>query len=662
MTSSFALAADWHTANQRYLMEAVGRVRLMLEAQRKGRVEIPSAAAPVAESWEVTTGPMAQPPALETLAQLFSLSEFERLVLVLCAGVELDSRVAQACAELHGDPRRGQATFGLALTALPGAHWSALTPSGPLRYWRLLELRNGDSLTTSALRIDERILHDLTGASHLDERLAGLLERISGELELVPSHRAIANKLVACWRQPGTGGSRPVVQLCGPESSGKCAVVAAVGAELGFQPWALSAAFLPTNQSEVEALARLWNRETLLGRNLLLLDCQDVETLDAPHESAASRLVQLIRGPLIVASRTRRPQRDREVLLWDVARPWAAEQAELWREALGAMGFEEVVAPLVAQFDLSAPGIRSACAEARAQMGERRLLPDELRWTVWDACRSQARTELDGLAQLIRPMAGWQDLILPEGQRQLLREIVIQIRQRTRVYDEWGFAAVGSRGLGISALFHGASGTGKTLAAEVLANEMRLDLYRIDLSQVVSKYIGETEKNLRRVFDAAESSGALLLFGEADALFGKRSEVKDSHDRYAHIEISYLLQRMECYRGMAILTTNLKEALDPAFLRRIRFLVEFPFPDAAQREAIWARIFPQDTLTEGLRFDVLARLSVAGGSIRNIAINAAFLAAETGSPVWMQHLLQAARSECVKLQKPLTEAEIGGWV
>ncbi|MBE9514415.1 MAG: ATP-binding protein, partial [Chloroflexi bacterium] len=228
-------------------------------------------------------------------------------------------------------------------------------------------------------------------------------------------------------------------------------------------------------------------------------------------------------------------------------------------------------------------------------------------------------------------------------------------------YESWGFAAKSSRGLGISALFAGASGTGKTMAAEVLANELRLDLYHIDLSQVVSKYIGETEKNLRRVFDAAEEGGAILLFDEADALFGKRGEVKDSHDRYANIEISYLLQRMEAYRGLAVLTTNMKSALDTAFLRRIRFVVQFPFPNAAQRAEIWRRIFPADTPTEGLDADKLARLNVAGGNIRNIALHAAFLAADTDEPVHMPHLLRAARTEYGKLEKSLTEAEIRGW-
>jgi SpoVK/Ycf46/Vps4 family AAA+-type ATPase len=231
-----------------------------------------------------------------------------------------------------------------------------------------------------------------------------------------------------------------------------------------------------------------------------------------------------------------------------------------------------------------------------------------------------------------------------------------------QVYEAWGFSGQGRRGLGVSALFAGESGTGKTLAAEVLAAELQLDLYRIDLSSVVSKFIGETEKNLRQVFDAAEDGGVLLLFDEADALFGKRAEVKDSHDRYANIEVGYLLQRMEAYQGLAVLTTNLKSSLDRAFQRRLRFVVNFPFPDASQRAAIWRRIFPVNTPTAELDIERLAQLNVAGGNIRNMALNAAFLAAEGGGPVCMSHLLEAARMEAHKIERPLSTAEIRGWV
>lgn len=267
---------------------------------------------------------------------------------------------------------------------------------------------------------------------------------------------------------------------------------------------------------------------------------------------------------------------------------------------------------------------------------------------------------MSDLAQHIEPKAKMEDLVLPEREKQLIKEIAIQVRQRDRVYREWGWGAnSGSRGLGIAALFAGESGTGKTMAAEVLANELDLDLFRIDLSMVVSKYIGETEKNLRQVFDAAEDGGAILFFDEADALFGKRSEVRDSHDRYANIEVGYLLQRMESYRGLAILTTNLKNAIDTAFVRRIRFIVNFPFPDEKSRADIWRRVFPKSTPTANLDYGRLARMNITGGSIRNIALNACFLAAEQDVHVGMDHIKQAAKSEYDKMERPLTRLEMG---
>jgi SpoVK/Ycf46/Vps4 family AAA+-type ATPase len=234
-----------------------------------------------------------------------------------------------------------------------------------------------------------------------------------------------------------------------------------------------------------------------------------------------------------------------------------------------------------------------------------------------------------------------------------LRLLSAHARHRVTVYEEWGMRMGRTTGLGSTAVFAGPSGTGKTLAAEVLANDLDLDLYRVDLSAVVSKYVGETEKNLRRVFDAADHGSAVLLFDEADALFGKRSEVKDSHDRYANVEVSYLLQRMEAYRGLALLTTNMPESIDTAFLRRVRFLVTFPFPDEAMRVELWRRAFADETPTRGLDVLALAQLDVAGGTIRNIAVNAAFLAAEAAGPVTMEHVLRAARIEGGKLGRPM---------
>jgi SpoVK/Ycf46/Vps4 family AAA+-type ATPase len=352
-------------------------------------------------------------------------------------------------------------------------------------------------------------------------------------------------------------------------------------------------------------------------------------------------------------------------LAFDIGRPTTSEQYEVWQAALGttAESLNGQVDALVSQFNLSAPVIQATCSQVKREWQQQESEETtDFNGLLWDSCRAQARPKLDDLAQRIDCIAGWEDLVLPEAQKIVLRETAAHVKQRAKVYEGWGFGGKSNRGLGISALFAGASGTGKTMAAEVLARELRLDLYRIDLSAVISKYIGETEKNLRRVFDAAELGGVILLFDEADALFGKRTEVKDSHDRHANVEVSYLLQRMESYRGLSVLTTNLKSSLDQAFLRRIRFVVQFPFPDASQRAEIWRRVYPKSTPTEGLDAQKLAQLNVAGGNIRNIALNAAFLAAEAGEVVGMKHLLQATKSEYVKLERPLTDTEVRGWV
>ena len=251
---------------------------------------------------------------------------------------------------------------------------------------------------------------------------------------------------------------------------------------------------------------------------------------------------------------------------------------------------------------------------------------------LWSACRARAGAAVGTLAQTVTPRAGWADLVLPEQQLEQLRALVSAVRHRTRVLHDWGFAERTARGLGSTALFAGASGTGKTLAAEVIARELDLDLVIVDLSQVVSKYIGETEKHLRRVFDAAEDGGCVLLFDEADTLFGKRSEVRDSHDRYANLEVGYLLQRMESFRGLAILATNARDALDPAFTRRLRTIVTFPYPDPDLRQKLWEKAFPPATPVADLDTRQLAGVDVPGGGIASIALTAAYLAAETEGP------------------------------
>ena len=668
------MSRNWTQANQQYLMAAVNVVAARLEqycAQSPSGSNDDSARVSVdqaRQALDAAASAMPSPPALETLCKIFNLTTFERDLLLLCAGVELDSSFAALCARAHGDAVRLQPTLSLALAAMPDAHWSALTPAAPLRSWRLIEVGNGPILTQGSLRIDERILHFLAGVQHPDDRLAGLVEQVSSNSEIVASHSTLAERIAASWSGNGQQDRLPVVQLCGTNIGDLRNVAIGACSHLGLRLCALAAQFLPVGPIELDGLMRLWEREAMLTGTALLLECQDVETNDAPRAAAINKVIEGLRSPLFVGNAEVRRSPRRASLTYYVRNPSATEQRDLWQRTFRSseINFNGEVDQFVSQFDLNVEKIRSAFTQV---MGQKLLSESgdnessfDFGSSLWEACRIQARPKLDDLAQRIEPAATWKDLVLFETGLQTLHEIAVHVRRRMTVYQTWGFATKGLRGLGISALFSGVSGTGKTMAAEVLASELRLDLYRIDLSAVVSKYIGETEKNLRRVFDAAEEGGAILLFDEADALFGKRSEVKDSHDRYANIEVSYLLQRMEAYRGLAILTTNLKSALDTAFLRRLRFIIDFPFPDASLREEIWRRIFPRETPTENLDAVKLAQLNVAGGNIRNIALNAAFLAADANEPVRMKHLLRAAENEYMKLEKSLSDGEVRGWV
>ncbi len=662
-------SSDWHAANQRYLIAALAGVRVSIERRATEAGSVPGAtdepAAAAKRALEEAERAMPAPSALERLKRTLSLSPFERDVLLLCAGPEIDSSFSKCWQRTDAGLYRAAPTFGLALAMLPDPHWSALVPSAPLRWLRLVEMAPGEGLTTSPLRIDERVLHYLVGAPYLDERLATLVEPLPPPRGSIPaSHMALVELAVRAL----TRDSRlpPAIQLVGVEGAGRRTIACAVAAALGCTLHVLSGATATFNDP---ATARLLSREAALGGLALLIDCDDLDLADAGRRIAIARLVDHMAGPVVLTSRSHLRFGSRSVMSLDVKKPLSAEQRLLWQEAVASTWpafsaehprLEQGIDTLTAQFDLGAHSILAACVAAVACPAEVvSRSEDRLSRALWNACRSESRPRLDRLARRIEPAATWNDLVLPEAQRDTLREIAIHVKQRARVYESWGFASAGERGLGISALFAGSSGTGKTMAAEVLARELELDLYRVDLSQVVSKYIGETEKNLRRVFDAAEDGGAILFFDEADALFGKRSEVKDSHDRFANIEVSYLLQRIEVFRGLALLTTNLKSALDVAFLRRIRFVIQFPFPSPAQRAAIWRRVFPPNTPTAGLDPDRLAKMNVTGGNIRNIALNAAFLAADEGTPVLTKHVLRAARTEYAKLERVLTATESG---
>lgn len=579
----------------------------------------------------------------------FGLTRFEAEVLLLCAGMEIDPGFHALVAGLEGD---AAPTVGFALARLAEPDWTSFAPSAPLRYWRLVELHPGAGLAQSRMRLDETLLHALLGTPALDERLVPLLRPVDPVGVLAPSHAGPADEVAAML----AGAAPPLVQLVGPEGAGQAEIAAAAAARLGLALECLPARNLPASPEAREELALRWRRHALLTGAALLLDAG--EAGEDAQRALAGLLAALAAGgampcPVIVAAVQPLPiPPGLAAARFDVARPRPVEQAALWRAALGAraQSLGTAIDEAAARYEFG-PGAIRAIASQAPQDGA----------ALGRACRRHLRHALDDLATRIEPRAGFGDLVLPPPIEAQLRLVLAQARGRLRVLDEWGFGARYGRGLGIAALFAGPSGTGKTLAAEVLARAMELDLFRVDLSRVVSKYIGETERNLRRVFDAAEAGQAMLLFDEADALFGKRTEVKDSHDRYANIEVSYLLQRMEEHRGLSVLTTNMREAIDIAFLRRLRFVVEFPFPDAAERARIWARMFPRAAPTVGLDMARLAQLNLSGGHIRNIALGAAYLAADAGQAICMAHLRAAALAEFAKLERPPTQAELAGW-
>ena len=638
---------DWADLNQRLLVAEFARLKFRLASDEAA---LPGADAEV----DGARAQLLRPGAINVLAASFGLSSFERELVLLAAGVEMDHRVARLCAEAAGQPQRPWATFGLALAALPDAHWSALAPNRPLRRWQLIGVEEGPGLSTARLCLDERVLHFLAGVEVIDARVALLLRAVDAPPPMAPTHREQASSIAEALDRRLAGGLAPnrpcLVHLHGDDASAREDVAASAALQLGWRLFALDPHALPAAPRELALLVSLFERESVLGGLAFYSECAD-----EPPTPALLRFVDDMSAPLFVGAARRLAWRS-EPQVFAVDRAPDDEQRGLWQAALGAavVGHEAEFDAVVAHFRCSARRI----ARIGTGLRDGHVAGGDL----WRACRESAPPRLAELARQIDSRAAWDDLVLPDSQKQLLTQIVVHTRRRLEVHGAWGFAAKGGRGLGITVLFAGESGTGKTLAAEVLARTLQLDLFRIDLAAMVSKYIGETEKNLKRVFDAAEDSGAMLLFDEADALFGKRSEVKDSHDRYANIEVSYLLQRMETYRGLAILTSNHRAALDAAFTRRLRFIVQFPHPEAAEREAIWRRAFPAAAPTRDLDYAKLARLQVAGGHIHNIALGAAFNAAEEGVPIDMAHLLRAAHADAAKRERAISDAETRGWV
>jgi hypothetical protein len=635
MTMPDATAVQtWPERNQRWLAERIAFWREHLSQQQTGRA---------AAQMPPVTDPEFQPAAMR-VRDLFGLSAFEAELLVLTAGIEIDAAFRAAVAHAQGvSPRETmRVSFSLALSMVPQSHWDAISPLGPLRHWGLVDLDTASGVAESGLRIDERVLHYLTGVAAFDERLVGAAEWDEGPVDEAPSEVSarIADEL--------TRVGHPLVLLTNATMDASRrrigrAIVRAAFRRVGLRTlWVQVPAGNAEARDVIELGTRI-DREAVLAQAGVALGLP----VDAVQSGAVLRLIGALRAPVIALGALPALEladlADRTPLRFSVPAVDLSPPPGL-PPAVARAG-----ARALHQFRVDS-GLLDQALTAVAGLSDETAIDEQ----VWNALRESARGGLDALAQRIDSRATFDDLVVPPPVSSQLREIASQLRHRQRVYEEWGFGAQGNRGLGIAALFSGESGTGKTLAADAIANEARLDLYRIDLASVVSKYIGETEKNLSRLFDAAEHSGAVLLFDEADALFGKRSEVKDSHDRYANIEVAYLLQRVESYRGLAILTTNMKSALDRAFLRRIRFIVQFPFPDETARAAIWRRQFPPTAPVEAVDVAALSRLQLSGGSIRGVVVNAAFHAAARNEPIGQEALIHAARAEFAKLERSFT--------
>lgn len=641
-------STTWLASNDQYLADALAWLRDRLERlagseaaepprRLIGRPKLPMLSAPEKPAPQFNP---ASPPALIELSRHLGLSEFERDVVLLTVAMELDTRIGALCAGAQHDNAKVYPTFALAFTLFDHAAWDAMSPEGPLRYWQLVELEQGAQvLTAAALRADERIVNYVKGLDYLDVRVGASLSKVDAPGIMLPPSQARVASMLERSVAALNGAELPVLELIGTDSPSKLMVAHKVATARGLTLYRLHGDSLPT---DIDRIARLWRRETLLMPLALYIDAADTE-----RGEAVRRLAQNAGGLVFLDLFEAWTGIDRGAIPCDVARPTPAEQRDAWQSALGTRAGDQP-ARLAGQFNFNLPAIASIGARWLA-------MEDADEKMLWELALMHARPALDQLAQRLQPKARWTDLKLPVQEEAQLRQIAAQVGWRDTVYDDYGFRERMNRGLGISVLFAGESGTGKTMAAEVIANELALMLYRIDLSAVVSKYIGETEKNLRKLFDAAEDGGAILFFDEADALFGKRSEVRDSHDRYANIEVNYLLQRIESYQGLAILATNMKGALDGAFLRRLRFIVNFPYPGAAQRKAMWQQAFPAKTPVTTLDYERLARLNLCGGNIQSVALNSAFLAASRNEPVSMALLLDCARAEFRKLEKPVNE-------
>lgn len=614
-----------------------------------------------------TRGWRLEPPRIR---KAFQLSSFEYQLLLLAVAPDLDGGLGERIAKVQ-KTRASWPSAGLAwrlfcpTTQEVISSRDSLRQDAPLLRFHLLQPTGSDAtLPELQFQIDRRIADALVGRSMPDARITPLV-RIhpvaNAEAVLPPSHQQLACRLSDylkdCLSPKGPKSLPLVVELHGAPEADLELFAAEVARGLGVPLLAASADELP-QQLSVEFI-----RESLLVPCLLLLG-----GINPSKAEGRAWMQALTDGATVAFVANQQPLSRPSVLgatCWlPVALPPldAQGRSDLWNAVLEAAGLPpgRAAYELAEDFDLSANEIKQATKSAMQQAD---LRGAALNWKdVVTACRAESQHRMGDLAQRLEPLYTWEDLILPPEATAKLQELCAQVRCRQKVLHQFDFASRLTRGRGVTGLFAGPSGTGKTMAAEVIAQDLNRELYRVDLARVVSKYIGETEKNLREIFHEAERARCVVLFDEADALFGRRTEVRDSHDRYANIEVSYLLQLLEeTESAVVLLATNRREAIDEAFMRRFRFLVDFPLPDRGLRQRLWERSFPARVPIAGVHFDTLAeRLPLSGASIRNIALAAAYLAASDGGVVGPRQIALGARRELEKLGRPapFSEADI----
>jgi ATP-dependent 26S proteasome regulatory subunit len=609
---------------------------------------------------------------LVQMATLFGLTPFESQVVLLSVAPELMPRYETLFAYAQNDVTKKWPGVDLALTLFCQsfsdyvAHLGCFTPNAPLLRYRLLQLLDTtpdhtSTLPAHSLKVEPRIVDFLLAREIIDQRLNAFTQCLKPTIQLhdlILSDELCAT-LMQVTRLCTMGNS--LVCLRGPAGVGKQAIVEAICAALNRSVLVVDARRMP--RSDVGGLFTLLRREALLqGAALYLAHCERLLADEQGRDCFLAMLDALYPAPfpLFLGSEQAWHLPDEwpeACIMLDIPLPDFSQRLQHWRLALSKRACtaltDEDVTQLAHQFTLSGAQIRGAVQNAitRASLCSADVAID--RDDLYQAVLLQSRSSLSELAQKVELSYTWDDIVLPQRVLQQLREVCTTVIYRHVVFSQWGFERKLALGKGVNILFSGSSGTGKTMAASIIAQELKRDLYKIDLAQLVSKYIGETEKNLSRIFQEAQASNAVLFFDEADALFGKRSEVKDAHDRYANIEVAYLLQKMEEYTGIVILATNLSKNLDDAFARRMQHVIEFPFPDAASREGIWRKMLPPGApLASSIDFGFLARqFELAGGNIRNITLASAFMAAEEGSSISMEHLVVAIARELRKMGK-----------